>query len=245
MKKRPLIIRLLSYLYFISPLAMVLELMLLNHLGLSNLRYLFNFVNWHVLLMFVLTPLVGYGIWSVRKWGYYLLMVHSVFLIFSNTVLYFGKITLAPFWMIIIFNAILVAVILTFVKKEVYTPYFNPDLRWWEQAARYYHEMKISVKKFNTEKVLFDARSFDLSETGAFISTDELVEIGNKFSLELLLSSNSIMYIDGEVVWINEKKDRAGHPVGFGCRFIRPDYLFRKRIRFHMRDINAKMRERG
>jgi len=244
-KKRPLIIRLLSYLYFVSPIAVIIELAWLNNVGIFHLGHIFNFVNWHVLLMFFITPLVGYGIWSVKKWGYYLLILHSVFLIFNNVVLYAGRETLLPLWAIIVCNLALVAVIVAFVKKEVCAPYFNPNIRWWEQASRYYSDMKITVKEFGTENKLFEAKSFDTSETGCFIVTDRDVDIRDKFSLELSLAKNSILYIDAEVVWGNSKKKRGGHPAGFGCRFIEPDYLFRKRMSFHMRDIRAKIKERG
>ncbi|MFH1223156.1 MAG: PilZ domain-containing protein [Pseudomonadota bacterium] len=244
MKKRPFLIELFSCLYFISPLAILLELILINKLGFSGFIKVFNFVNWHVALLMLLTPVVGYGIWTVRRWGYYLLILHSVFVIFNNVVLYAGHQTLVPLWGVILFNISLVGVILMFVRKEVCAPYFNPSLRWWEQAVRYYADMKIVIKELNTEKVVFEAKTFDISETGAFIVTDRDVDIRDNFSLEVSLFKNSILYVDAEVVWTNTRGKNSGHPVGFGCRFIRPDSLFRKRIRFHMNDINAKIRAR-
>ena len=246
MKKRPFVICVLSYLYFASPLFIFLELMWMNNIGFARIGATFSYFNWHVLLMMVLTPIVGAGIWSVKKWGYYLLVAHSVLLIFNNIFLYTTKKTLVPLWAVIVFTVLLVGVIITFVRKEVYSPYFNPRIRWWEQAARYYYDkMRIIVKKFGTDATMFEAKSFDVSETGAFVVSDKKVSVGDKFSMELILADRSMLYTDGEVVWVNKAKKKSDHPSGFGCKFITPNNLFRKRIRFHMMDIGAKIKERS
>ncbi len=241
MKKRPLVIRVLSYLYFAAPIFIILEIML--SYGVGPIRA-FAFINWHAAFMMLLTPIVGYGIWSVTKWGYYLLLGHSVFLIFNNIVLYAVNATPVPLWVVLTFNVLLLGVIVTFVRKEVHAPYFNPRLRWWEQAARYYYDkMRIIVKKVGTDKTIFEAKSFDISETGAFVVASNKVAVGDKFSLELVLADKSMLYTDGEVVWVNKPK-KTDNPAGFGCKFMNHNNLFRKRIRFHLMDINAKMKER-
>ena len=247
MKKRPFVISVLAYLYFASPLFIFLELMWTNNIVLANISATFSLINWHVILMMVLTPIVGFGIWSVKKWGYYLLLAHSVLLIFNNIFLYTIQKAPVPLWAVIVFTVMLVGVIIAFVRKEVYAPYFNPRIRWWEQAARYYYDkMRVIVKKQGTDATIFEAKSFDLSETGAFVVSDKKVSIGDKFSMELILADRSMLYTDGEVVWVNKPtKKKGGHPGGFGCRFLTPNNLFKKRIRFHMMDIGAKIKERS
>jgi Tfp pilus assembly protein PilZ len=105
--------------------------------------------------------------------------------------------------------------------------------------------MRIIVKKFGTDATMFEAKSFDVSETGAFVVSDKKVSVGDKFSMELILADRSMLYTDGEVVWVNKAKKKSDHPSGFGCKFITPNNLFRKRIRFHMMDIGAKIKERS
>jgi Tfp pilus assembly protein PilZ len=246
MKKRPFVIKALAYLYFVSPLFIILELMLVYKINPTRLSLTFFYINWHVVLMMVLTPIVGFGIWSVRKWGYYLLLGHSIFMILNNIVLAVARITPVPIWAVIIFNLLLLGIIVTFVRKEVYAPYFNPRIRWWEQAARYYYDkMRVIVKKLGTDTAVFEAKSFDVSETGVFVVTDKDVSIGDKFSMELVLADKSMLYSDGEVVWVNKPKKADTNPTGFGCKFIMPNSLFKKRIRFHMMDIGAKIKERA
>ncbi|MBN1115360.1 MAG: PilZ domain-containing protein [Oligoflexia bacterium] len=243
MKKRPLIIKIISCLYFASPIAVFLQLMWLYNIRFSEIGLVAEAINWHVVLMLLLTPLVGYGIWVVKKWGYYLLMAHTVFLISNNIILFFQKTTGLPGFVVLTFNLLLSALIILFVRKEVYAPYFNPNLRWWEQATRYYYDnMKILIKAFDSEKLVFEAGSFDVSETGVFISTDSPVKIGDVFNLEINLNDESILYTKGLVVWVNQGIDKF--PCGFGCKFVDVDAVFKKRIRFHLKDINAKIRER-
>ncbi|MEI6093747.1 MAG: PilZ domain-containing protein [bacterium] len=243
MKKRPSVIKILSYLYFISPVFIILQLMWAQKIGLHNigdLRYSFN---WHVWMMCLLTPFVGYGIWAVKEWGYYLLMGHSIFLFINNVVIYAVHYTVLPVWVVAVFNLAILGVIITFVRKEVKSPYFNPKVRWWENAARYYYkDMRILVKEFNTDKLLFQAGSFDVSETGVFVATDTDVKPGEKYSFELILLDKSMLFTDGEVVWTNPK-EKGQFPKGFGCKFLASNMMFKKRIRYHLRDIKAKVRE--
>ena len=243
MKKRPLFIRFMSYLYFASPLFMIFQLMWAYGIGLHNIGMLVHAFNWHVWLMMIITPIVGYGIWSVREWGYYLLILHSVFVLINNVALYVVKLTVFPLWVIILFNVTVLGIIILFIRKEVNAPYFNPKISWWESAIRYYYkDMKVLVKEFKTDRLLFQANSFDVSETGIFVVSDTPVKPEEKYSFELVLVNNSILYSDGEVVWVNPKK-RGQFPIGFGCKFLEPTGLFRKRIKYHLKDIRAKMRE--
>lgn len=243
MKKRPFIIKMLSYLYFASPIFIILQLMWAHKIDLDNLNTIRFAFNWHVCMMMALTPVVGYGIWAVKEWGYYLLMGHSMFLFINNVVIYAVHYTSLPIWVVAVFNLAILGIILTFVRKEVKAPYFNPKVRWWENAARYYYkDMRILVKEFNTDKLLFQANSFDLSETGIFVATDNSVRPGEKYSFELILVDNSMLYTDGEVVWINPK-EKGFFPKGFGCKFLPSNALFKKRIRYHLNDIKAKVRE--
>ena len=235
MKKRPLSVLILSYLYFASPVLVLIYLMLTDNMA--------QVLNWRMLSLMVFTPVVGYGIWTIRVWGYFLLIAHSLLLITSNMVSYMMGGTILPLWFISAVSVLSLGVIILFVRKEVRAPYFNPKVRWWKSASRYYYrDMKVLVKEYNSDKLLFEANSFDLSETGVFVSTDRAVNIGDKYSFELILVSNSTLYTDGEVVWANPK-NRSMFPKGFGCWFIEPNGLFRKRIRYHLRDIRAKMRE--
>lgn len=243
MRKRPLIIKVISFLYFLSPIGILLEIMLLFGISFSEITLIKELVNWHVILLAVWTPIVGYGVWKVKGWGYYQLLAHSLFVFAGNIILYSSDLTKSPLYIILIFNVLLVGMIIMFVRKEIKAPYFNPNIRWWEQAVRFYFEgMRILVRDFSDPNLMFEAKSFDVSETGAFVATDKDVNIGEKYTLEMHITRESILYATGEIVWVNKKS--GTFPVGFGCRFIGTGQLFKKRIRHHMKDISAKIRER-
>jgi hypothetical protein len=244
MRKRPLVIKIISILYFLSPIGILLEIMFLFGIKLSEILLVKELINWHVVLMAIWTPVVGYGVWKVKHWGYYQLLFHSLFVFMANIFLYSSDMTRSPLYVIILFNMLLIAVVVMFVRKEVKSPYFNPNIRWWEQAVRFYFDgMRILVRNYSDPNLVFEANSFDVSETGAFIVTDRDVKVGEKYTLEMHITKESILYATGEIVWANGK-DSGVFPVGFGCKFIGTGRLFKKRIRHHMKDISAKIRDR-
>ena len=112
MKQRPFVIKLLACLYFLSPLFILFEVMELYGIGLNRLFLLQYALTWHTVAMMIVTPVVGYGIWTVRKWGYYLLLAHSAILLINNTVLYSSGLTTAPLWFIITANILIVGVVI-------------------------------------------------------------------------------------------------------------------------------------
>lgn len=245
MKKRPLLFKIITLLYFLSPIGITLQLLWLYNIKLSNFWVVFNpiYWNWQVLALLITTPIVGYCIWVVRKWGYYALITHSVLLIINNLVVYFSHLTFLNFSIIILFNVALLAMIVLFVRKEVYAPYFNPNLRWWEQAPRYiYDKMKIYVKEFGTNNLLFEAQSFDVSETGSYITCDNTnIKMGDVYSLEIHLE-DTILYADGEIVWVNNSAAGDRYPQGFGCKFLAINKVFRKTIRYYFKGLGVATR---
>jgi hypothetical protein len=246
MKKRPLLIQVIAYLYFISPVGIIAELMLLYRIPITDFFSIFQaqYWNWHVFLMTLITPAIGYCIWSVKKWGYYVLLGHSFLILINNFVLYLTNLTFSSIAVLIVFNLVILTIIALFVRKEVYSPYFNPNIRWWEQAKRYIAtSITIHVKEFGKNNRMFSATSFDVSETGIYIASDNEVNTGDIYSMEIHLSADSILYADGVVVWVNQGKD--AFPKGFGCKFLAVDKVFKKRIKFYVRDVNARERERS
>jgi len=240
MKKKPLMIKIISLIYFLSPIGICLQLIWLYNIKLSKFWLVFDpiYWNWQVVLLLISTPFVGFSIYLVRKWGYYTLLAHSILLFINNLIVYFTHLTFFSFFIIIFFNLAILAMIILFVRKEVYAPYFNPNLRWWEQAPRYiYDKMKIYVKEFGTNNLLFEAQSFDVSETGSYITSESTVNNGDIYSLEIHLS-DTILYTDAEIVWANDNIN-SKFPKGFGCRFLANNKLFRKTIRYYFKGSGA------
>lgn len=243
MKNRPLVIKAISLLYFLSPIGITIQLLWLYNIKLTKFWIVFDpiYWNWQVILLLITTPFIGYAIWVVRKWGYYALIAHSALLIINNLVVYFSHLTFLHYSIIIFFNIALLSLIVVFVRKEVYAPYFNPNLRWWEQAPRYiFDKMKIYVKEFGTNNLLFEAKSFDVSETGSYITGDGTAKMGEIYSLEIHLG-DTILYADGEIVWVNNNVSER-YPKGFGCKFLAINKVFRKTIRYYFKGLGVATR---
>ena len=65
--------------------------------------------------------------------------------------------------------------------------------------------------RFSTNKGLFKGITKNISASGAFIVTEENLDVGQLLKLNLYLKNGNITEIIGQVVWINEE--------GFGLKF--------------------------
>ena len=137
----------------------------------------------------------------------------------------------------------LAALMLTELRKEFYAPYFNPRLRWWEQARRYSTDrILVFVKEFGTGVDLFQAASFDVSATGIYIVSDRAVKIGDAFALEVVLPGDIRSHATGEVVWAHP--GGGGNPPGFGCRFTATSGQFKADLSRAIRALQAAIKDR-
>jgi hypothetical protein len=243
MKKRPFIIKLIALCLILSPIWFITQTMYIFKIQIGYIASVFKLLNWHGWTMLIVSPLVGVGVFKVKKWGFYLLCIFAALSLVSNITIYATGLTTFPIWLIILLNVLILAGLILFVRKEVYAPYFNPNLRWWEQAKRYYYQdMKVLIKEFGTNKLVAEANSFDISESGVFIASDKEVAAGELYSLEMQFAKGGFLFSDAEVVWVN--KEDGSFPKGFGCRFVDATSFLKRRIRFHMKEIGAKIKER-
>ena len=120
--------------------------------------------DWVILGLF---PVVAVGVYMVRKWGWYLFIGFSALLILYNIYVYLLNPNYAP-ETILFFILIITGTSAAFLRKHVYTPYFNPRLRWWETAARYRIVLDTAIL---TEMGAQPCKTVDISETGCFLET--------------------------------------------------------------------------
>ena len=67
--------------------------------------------------------------------------------------------------------------------------------------------------QFGTSEGLFKGNTKNISASGAFIATEEKLEVGQSLKLNLPLKKDKIVEIIGQIVWLNEE--------GFGLKFIK------------------------
>jgi len=173
----------------------------------------------NVVFWFLAIPL-AYGLFKVRAWAWYYFLFHSLSMIILGFFRTGFRFDFSP---IVFLNLLFLIPIGYFISKEIRAVYFNPRLRWWEQSKRFLHEVKVEIEGNSY-------RTFDLSETGAFIiDTKELnLEPNEIFPIVLDVDKNRIISF-AEVRWINNEKNR--YPVGYGIKFDKISIKDKKIIR--------------
>jgi hypothetical protein len=200
--------------------------------------------NGQVIAAALISPLVGVAVWLVKPWSYYVLVGYSILLLINNLVLWMFNLSRSTFEMRILLVAGIVVLVVIFLRKEFMAPYFNPHLRWWEQARRYLTaltgDFSMSVHDFHDASKLFEAGIFDISTRGCFIVSDRVVNIGQVFNFDIALPGGKTFHSTGEVVWVHPgKKDL---PQGFGCRFQTVEPSFVAELERVVKALNLQMR---
>ena len=181
MPKRPLIITIIALCYLLSPAAILLQTSLVHHIPLFGPRNIFDRLFFTDVIVLALYPLCAAGVFSVRKWGWYLFLSCSLLLIGYNIVVYL----LNPRYsliLLIIYNVGLAVIAGIFFRKHVIAPYFNPRLRWWETEARLkfdiYAELTLGGKRIRGEIL-------DISNTGCLVAFPREIKLGTIHTLSL------------------------------------------------------------
>jgi hypothetical protein len=226
-RKRPLLIRLLTLGFLLAPLGMLLEMAWLYKIPLAEWYAVFTPGIWlpRVLVLTLLAPVVGLCIWTVKRWAYPVLVVYTLLVIISDLEFWFTAQSLTGWLERGVLMAGIVCLIVLGTRRSFLAPYFNPRLRFWEQSQRFAtSSLKIFVKRFGTSEVLFEAISFDVSLSGVYVVSPYLVAVGDIYTLDLVLPSGLMMPASGKVVWVNLGRDV--YPQGFGCEFtsVRKDF---------------------
>lgn len=227
---------------FLSPLGVLLQLIVLYKIPITYLQAVFTpeLWNWQVVLVTLVTPLVGLCVWSVKKWAYYILLGFAGLSLLNNVILYASGAGFKNLLINAAFNAALIAIVLIFVRKEVSAPYFNPNMRWWEQARRYEtHNIRIEARKPDSRQLLFEALSFDISEHGAYVLCSQQVKNDEIFDLEMHSQQSQTIGLKAKIVWAHTDKD--GYPEGFGCRFIFDKPNTKQQIRTLIKQVKEKV----
>jgi len=180
--KRPLIIIIIFICYLLSPLAILVQASLIHHIPVFGPRNIFERLFITDIIVLAFYPLCAIGIFSVKKWGWYLFLVCSLLLIGYNTTVYLINPRYTPV-LLILYNAVLAVVAGIFFRKHIIAPYFNPHLRWWETETRYridiYTELTIIEGKKLRGEIL------DVSSSGFLVSFDHDLKLGSTHTFSL------------------------------------------------------------
>ena len=215
--KKPLIIQLVGWALIVAPIGYYLttvfqwnlwsltglleQLLLLPHGPLK-------------LSVIVASPLVGLAVLSVKQIGWISFMLYCVVTIFVNFYIAYTSEGVTNLSASLYSLTGVLAILVYVVRKEIMAPYFNPQLRWWESAERFPFKLDVQLKSERGEEKI-SSRTFDISVSGCFLTTDLDYQSGQIIEINIKLLSS--VDLRAEVVWVCPGNENV--PKGIGIRF--------------------------
>ncbi len=179
MRRKPIIIIIIALCFLISPFFIIMQVSILTNtpvIGPYNIAAKLAPHDWIILAVYIVCAV---SVFSVRKWGWYAFILSSLYLIGSNLTVFFQRPRYGVAAMIL-YNLVLVITAGVFFRRAVIAPYFNPRIRWWEQAPR----LRINICA-EIGPAMTPAEIFDVSASGAFIAGPENLVLGASYAVTL------------------------------------------------------------
>lgn len=173
MNRRPWPIVLMAILQFLSPFIYV---------GIAALFYQLSFdatmkeilalaPDLRKFEIFVLPLLLAGLILLVRKWGFYLVIIGSVYSIVRGIMEYVASNETDPVFPLIITNLFCIVLIATLLRPMTRSVYFNPRLRWWETSPRYLVNIASSLTRIGGKPMKSTLQN--IASGGAGVETED------------------------------------------------------------------------
>lgn len=224
MVKRPLFINLIA-LFMASIPVFGLSLIYSNNLDVIQISKTLP----ELVVLAAACLATAFGVWRVRKWGYYTFFafVTIVVVMDSFQAIRSGNFT-NPWYFV---DAAFIAMgIYLFRRREIYEPYFNPQIRWWERASRYSVDL---TAQFELAGKSFSSQILDLSESGCFANVKAGYALGDKVKISAEVGG-VLFSASGQVVRVSK------NPEGIGFQFVYMGWADKraiKRIIRHLKNL--------
>lgn len=175
---------------------------------------------------------VGYGLWEMKRWAWYLLIITNIFIGYSNAVIVHDY-SESHYKGLVFFTSVVVMIgVVLRLSREIRVPYFFPKIRWWESNPRY--RLSVPVQMKHGQLGAIEGQILDLSLGGCFIKLrsdirqDDVVELGFKVF-------DHPMSCQGVAVWCTQ--GAVTHPRGVGVKFVNLDKEQRRALRLITRRL--------
>ncbi|MBI9108638.1 MAG: PilZ domain-containing protein [Spirochaetales bacterium] len=210
--RRPKSITFFAVLLFLTPLLTITANAYINMLPLWGAGSIFRRLIITDILILLVYPVAAVSVFSVTRAGWWLFIVSAVGVAIYNIIAYINNPMISLFG-VIIFNLLLFITAGFFFRKHIIAPYFNPRLRWWEQASRYDIELGVSLEFGGTYEIGYLE---DISIGGCFIRISENIKVGSLCPLRLSLGNEISISVKGIVM--RSVTDDCSLP-GYGVMF--------------------------
>lgn len=197
--------------------------------------------SYYILSIMAIT--VGYALWEVRRWGWYLLVTVNILMSYLNAVVVneFGATHHKGLSYVI--SLLFLAIITYRVAREIRVPYFFPKIRWWESNPRYRLSVPVKLARIQHPQLKdappMDGQILDISMTGCFVKLRGDIAQHETIALKFTVFGFTLE-CEGVVVW--RTTSTVTHPKGVGIKFRqleRPQRRCLRQIHSRLRKINA------
>ena len=238
MIKRPLSIKIFSLIYVLLPLHIYAQMAYFSRYNFWEVDKVFSLFQLHSYVLSILWVVVGICIFLVKRWSFYVFLLHSISMIAWN--IYFSWThPRFPIELIIFFLFALFIITGFFILEPIRAPYFNPKMRWWEQEKRYRIDLSVILQNVDSNAT-FQGKTYDISKSGLFFVGEIAETIGEIVKIQIDQTELSPISLIGEIVWLSPGKGR--YPQGCGIRFINLQKSQKKQIQKTIKDLLVRPR---
>jgi len=163
-------------------------------------------------LLTVGSIVVAFGVWKVRKWGFAMMLIMAAVVVGFDVHHIVVNPKTANIWDFVDF-VLVVAAIIFISRKNVRVVYFNPKLRWWEEAPRF--KIRVTGKMVFADEFI-ERPIIDISTSGCLIGVAGMSDIPEVFELQ----------IDHKEIHFRTKARRvrlSRAPLGIGLSYLEMD----------------------
>lgn len=161
-----------------------------------------------------LAMVVGYGLWEVKRWSWYLFIFTNFLVGYENAVFVHEYGMTHHKWVSFLSSTVILLVIAFRVAKEIRVPYFFPRIRWWESNPR--HKLAVPTRLLRQEGEALEGQIMDISIGGCFIKLHTELDLHEAVELDYSVFGIS-MKCRGLVVW--KSRSSVTTPKGIGVKF--------------------------
>ncbi len=194
--KRPASILFFTIIMLIAPILTVLANAFINILPLWGAGNLFARMTVSDIIILLIYPLAAVSIYTVTKAGWWIFIASAISIFVYNIAAYINNPMISLIG-VFLFNLLLFVAAGFFFRKHIIAPYFNPRLRWWEQASRYDINLGVSLEYSDSYELGYLE---DVSLGGCFIRISENIKIGHVYQLRLSLGNEMSISVKGRIM---------------------------------------------
>ena len=210
--KRPTSIIVFFIIMLITPVFTIIANAYINILPLWGENSIFSRMAVTDIVVLLIYPVAAVSIYTVRKAGWWIFIASAAGVFAYNITAYIRNPMISVVG-VLFFNLLLFVAAGFFFRKHTIAPYFNPRLRWWEQASRYDIDLSVALEYSDSYELGYLE---DISMGGCFIRISEQVKVGNVYPLKLSLGKEMVLSIKGRIM--RSVEDDCSLP-GYGVMF--------------------------